>query len=118
MEEYEFALDLDDGFDIDEADAGTLDILAIGGEVNGNLDEGMDMDESGDGDLVGTYVGTTARGNSDDGYKHSEADAGAAIGLLSGASASDKWRRGLRLRRGGRGRCDRRGNRRHNLGQR
>ncbi|WP_375261372.1 hypothetical protein [Palleronia sp.] len=88
VEEYEFALDLDDGFDIDEADEGTLDILVIGGEVNGNLDEGMDMDESGDGDLVAAYVGTSASGNTDDGYKHSESDGGAVLGLLSDASAT------------------------------
>ncbi|SFG42278.1 hypothetical protein SAMN04488020_102188 [Palleronia marisminoris] len=89
VEEYEFALDLDDGFDVDEADDGSLDILVVGGEVNGNLDEGMDMDEMGAGDLVATYVGTAASGNTDDAYKHSEADDGAAIGLLSGASAND-----------------------------
>lgn len=89
VEEYEIALDLDDGFDVDEADDGSLDILVIGGEVNGNRDEGMDMDEMGAGDLVASYVGTAASGNSDDAYKHSEADDGSALGVLSGASADD-----------------------------
>lgn len=89
VEEYEIGIDLDDGFDIDEADEGVLDILVVGGEVNNNLDEGMDMDEAGDGDLTGSYVNVQASGNTDDAYKHSEEDAGSVMGVVIGSSATD-----------------------------
>lgn len=68
--------DLDDGFDIDEEDAGDLVVVVSRSEVNDNRDEGMDMDEAGEGSIVGTVVKTEASRNGDEGYKASEADAG------------------------------------------
>ena len=68
--------DLDDGFDIDEEDAGDLIVSVSRSEVNDNRDEGMDMDEAGEGSIVGTVTKTEASRNGDEGYKASEADGG------------------------------------------
>lgn len=68
--------DLDDGFDIDEEDAGDLTVVVSRSAVNDNRDEGMDMDEAGPGSIVGTVTKTEASRNGDEGYKASEADAG------------------------------------------
>jgi hypothetical protein len=89
VEEYEFAIDTDDGFDIDEAGPGSLFVTVTGSTMNGNLDEGFDFDEEGPGDITATYVDTTASGNTDDGYKHSEADDGNVFGLVSYSGATD-----------------------------
>lgn len=89
VEAYEFAIDVDDGFDIDEAGPGSLFVTVTGSTMNGNLDEGFDFDEEGPGDITATYIDTTASGNTDDGFKHSEADEGGVFGLVSGSSATD-----------------------------
>lgn len=68
--------DLDDGFDIDEEDAGDLIVVVSGSTVNDNRDEGMDMDEAGEGSIVGKVLNTEASRNGDEGYKASEADSG------------------------------------------
>lgn len=68
--------DLDDGFDIDEEDAGGLDVTVIRSTVSNNRDEGMDMDEAGEGSITARVVATTASNNGDEGYKASEADGG------------------------------------------
>jgi hypothetical protein len=68
--------DLDDGFDIDEEDAGDLTVVVSRSQVNDNRDEGMDMDEAGEGSVVGTVTKTEASRNGDEGYKASEADGG------------------------------------------
>lgn len=76
VEEYEFAIDLDDGFDIDEAGPGSLFGSFTGGEMSGNLDEGYDFDEEDAGDIEVVFTGFAAYGNTDDGIKLSEADDG------------------------------------------
>ncbi|MEQ8839384.1 MAG: hypothetical protein RIB98_00220 [Acidimicrobiales bacterium] len=68
--------DLDDGFDIDEEDAGDLIVSVSRSEVNDNRDEGMDMDEAGEGSIVGIVAKTEAARNGDEGYKASEAGPG------------------------------------------
>ena len=68
--------DLDDGFDIDEEDAGDLIVSVSRSQVNDNRDEGMDMDEAGEGSIVGTVTKTEASRNGDEGYKASEAGPG------------------------------------------
>jgi hypothetical protein len=40
VEEYEFAIDVDDGFDIDEAGPGSMFVTVTGSVMDGNLDEG------------------------------------------------------------------------------
>jgi hypothetical protein len=89
VEEYEFAIDVDDGFDIDEADPGSMFVTVTGSVMDGNLDEGFDFDEEDAGDITATYIDTTASGNTDDGYKHSEEGEGGVFGLVSGSSATD-----------------------------
>ena len=68
--------DLDDGFDIDEEDAGDVILSVDRSEVSDNFDEGMDMDEAGEGSIVATVTQTEASRNGDEGYKASEADGG------------------------------------------
>jgi hypothetical protein len=89
VEEYEFAIDVDDGFDIDEADPGSMFVTVTGSVMDGNLHEGFDFDEEDAGDITATYIDTTASGNTDDGYKHSEEGEGGVFGLVSGSSATD-----------------------------
>jgi hypothetical protein len=83
VEEYEFAIDVDDGFDIDEAGPGSMFVTVTGSVMDGNLDEGFDFDEEDAGDITATYIDTTASGNTDDGYKHSEEGEGGVFGLVS-----------------------------------
>lgn len=89
VEAYEFAIDVDDGFDIDEAGPGGMVVTVTGSVMDGNLDEGFDFDEEGPGDITASYIGTTASGNADDAYKHSEEDAGGVFGLVSASAATD-----------------------------
>ena len=81
--------DLDDGFDIDEEDAGDLTVIVSRSEVNDNRDEGMDMDEAGEGSIVGTVTKTEASRNGDEGYKASEADAGNNTADISKSTFED-----------------------------
>jgi hypothetical protein len=89
VEEYEFAIDVDDGFDIDEAGPGSMFVSVTESVMDGNLDEGFDFDEEGAGDIYANYLNTTASGNTDDAYKHSEEGEGGVFGLVSGSSATD-----------------------------
>ena len=95
VEEYEFGIDLDDGFDIDESGDGSLRAILVGGRISGNLDEGNDYDESGPGDIDLTVLGTIADGNSDDGFKNSEEDEGDVTAMLVGAGASANGGKGF-----------------------
>lgn len=76
VEEYEFAIDTDDGFDIDEAGPGDLTASIIDTMISGNFDEGLDFDEEGAGSINMIIVNSNSMNNSDDGYKHSESDDG------------------------------------------
>lgn len=92
---YEFAIDVDDGFDIDESGDGSLYAVLVGGSISGNLDEGNDYDESGEGSIDLTVIGTTAEGNADDGFKNSEEDGGDVISTVSGASSANNGGKGF-----------------------
>ena len=81
--------DLDDGFDIDEEDAGDLTVVVSRSAVNDNRDEGMDMDEAGEGSITGTVTKTEASRNGDEGYKASEEDAGDNTADISKSTFSD-----------------------------
>ena len=81
--------DLDDGFDIDEEDAGDLTVVVSRSAVNDNRDEGMDMDEAGKGSIVGTVTKTEASRNGDEGYKASEEDAGDNTADISKSTFKD-----------------------------
>lgn len=94
VQAYEIGLDLDDGFDIDEAGAGSVMVTLIRSTITGNLDEGLDFDEEDTGHIAAVILGTTASGNTDDGFKLSEADEGDITGLMRGAVARDNGGKG------------------------
>ena len=87
VEAYEFAIDLDDGIDLDEAGDGDITSLIAYSTISGNLDEGVDWDEEGAGGIFARFIGTEAMLNTDDGYKLSEEDEGSVIGFVSEARA-------------------------------
>lgn len=64
--------DLEDGFDIDEADDGDLIAVLNTVTANGNFDEGIDLDESGPGDIRATLTNVTAVDNTDREIQFSE----------------------------------------------
>lgn len=88
VEEYEFAIDVDDGFDIDEAGPGSLFGTFTGGAMSGNFDEGYDFDEEGPGDIDVVFSGFVAMGNTDDAIKLSEADDGNVYAMFTAIEAT------------------------------
>jgi len=94
VEEYEIGIDVDDGIDYDEADAGDLNLTMIRSTISGNYDEGVDMDEAGAGGGNLHYINTLAYGNADDGFKMSEEDAGNVHGSMLGAVSRDNGGKG------------------------
>ncbi|HJK96068.1 MAG TPA: hypothetical protein RMF84_02545 [Polyangiaceae bacterium LLY-WYZ-14_1] len=68
----QFPEDLEDGFDIDEAGDGGIDISLLGVNINENIDEGLDLDEEGEGDIAVELLLVRANGNADDNIKLSE----------------------------------------------
>ncbi|SLN27301.1 hypothetical protein [Roseisalinus antarcticus] len=89
VEEYAFGIDLDDGFDVDEAGDGSVVATLADTTISRNLDEGLDLDEEGPGGIDLVLIDTAASGNTDDGFKTSEEDAGDVSGLMLGTSAAD-----------------------------
>lgn len=75
-DEGELVLDLDDGFDIDEAGEGSLQGVIADSVVYGNLDEGLDFDEKDEGGIALNIFGVDAIGNADEGVKLSSAHDG------------------------------------------
>ncbi len=68
--------DVDDGFDIDEAGAGSLFARIRNTRVTNNFDEGLDFDEE-DGDSIQVWLANVyAAGNEDEAIKMSEEDDG------------------------------------------
>lgn len=80
--EYAFGIDVDDGFDVDEAGPGGIRAVLERSGIVGNFDEGLDLDEEDGGDLVLTLIGTVGRDNTDDAYKASEEGAGSVVGSM------------------------------------
>lgn len=70
------AEDLDDGFDIDEANGGSIYVKLVNVESNNNMDEGLDFDESGDGNVHMLARSVESLNNVDEGIKIDEEDAG------------------------------------------
>ena len=60
-------LDLDDGFDIDEAGPGDLSVLITNTIASDNLDEGFDFDEADDGTVDASFDQVTANDNFNEG---------------------------------------------------
>lgn len=88
VEAYELGIDVDDGFDIDEAGEGSLRSVMVDSQITDNFDEGVDYDEEDGGSIVASFVNTVASGNTDDGYKMSEEGDGAVLGQMYDAVAS------------------------------
>ncbi len=72
----ELVLDLDDGFDIDEAGEGSIIGRIKNSRIKHNLDEGLDFDEENDGGINISLVKVHASKNGDEGIKVSEEDSG------------------------------------------
>lgn len=84
-----FVEDLDDGFDIDEAGDGDIDLTAVRLTVDGNRDEGLDLDEAGGGDILLRVDRLEAHGNNDEAVKASEEDGGSIHASLIRAEITE-----------------------------
>jgi hypothetical protein len=94
VKEYEFGIDTDDGFDIDEAGPGDLWALIVGATVTGNLDEGLDFGEEDEGGIKFAAWRTTAKDNTDDGIKIVESEGGSVEALLHKVTSKDNGGKG------------------------
>lgn len=81
--------DVDDGFDIDEAGAGSIYVSIRDTRVSNNVDEGLDFDEEDLGDIVVRLSNVQLVGNSDEGFKASEEDGGNIHAILRSVSAAN-----------------------------
>ncbi len=64
--------DLEDGFDIDEADDGSIIVEMVDVSASRNSDGGIDLDEAGAGDIVMQFTRVVATGNLEENIKASE----------------------------------------------
>ena len=97
VKEFEFGIDLDDGFDIDEAGPGSLRVDMVGSIINNNLDEGVDFDEEDAGGINVAFISSIASGNNDDGFKNSEEGDGSIKGLLLNVVSANNGGKGAVL---------------------
>jgi len=95
---YEFGIDLDDGFDIDEAGPGDLWALIIDSSIQENLDEGLDFGEEDEGGIHLAVWRTTAKDNTDDGFKIVESEDGDVDVLLHDVVSKDNGGYGADIR--------------------
>lgn len=75
--------DLEDGFDIDEADAGSIYAEFEGVQADGNEDEGIDLDESGDGDIVIEAEDVSMADNRDGNFTATEGEDDVDAGIVA-----------------------------------
>ncbi|QFU76823.1 hypothetical protein EY643_14845 [Halioglobus maricola] len=102
----ELVLDLDDGFDIDEAGPGSI-VGQIGNStLSFNLDEGLDLDEEGPGGFDISVQRVRAFGNYDEGVKMSEADEGDLVAYLRRVVIVDSNDDGAQIEEEGAGSLD------------
>lgn len=106
VEEYEIALDLDDGIDLDEADDGSIYSLMINSVIAYNLDEGVDYDEAGNGDIEAAFIKNRGFENNDDAFKLSEEDDGNVSVLVVKTEAIDNGGEGFTFEEEGDGNLD------------
>ena len=97
VEVYEFGIDFDDGFDIDEAGNGGIQAVIYSSTIDNNLDEGLDFDEEGDGNIEITIVDTSAKGNTDDGFKITEEHNGDLNAFFSSVKSEKNNGKGIVL---------------------
>lgn len=86
--EYAYAIDVDDGLDIDEAGPGSIIATFSIGQMLANYDEGYDVDEAGPGDIDVVFTGIVANGNIDDALKLSEEGPGSVYVTATAVEAS------------------------------
>jgi hypothetical protein len=99
--------DPDDGFDIDEADGGSIDANFVRVRASGNFDEGIDLDEAGEGNVMLDGVQVTANANEDEGVKIDEADGGSVtLRLVNSEVSEDDSQDGVELTETGDGNLD------------
>lgn len=97
VEVYEFGIDFDDGFDIDEAGEGGIKAVLYSATINNNLDEGLDFDEEDNGNIEITIVDSSATGNTDDGFKVTEENNGSLNALVSAVKSYKNDGKGIVL---------------------
>lgn len=97
VEVYEFGIDFDDGFDIDEAGNGDIKAVLYSSTIHNNLDEGLDFDEENDGNIDITIIDSTATGNTDDGFKVTEEDNGDLNSLITSVKSLKNNGKGIVL---------------------
>jgi hypothetical protein len=99
-------LDLDDGFDIDEAADGSIYATVVNVTLDSNLDEGLDYDEEGAGDITADLVDIHTSQNGDEGVKCSEEGAGDLAVEIRSSSSVDNGDDGIQLESEDAGRTD------------
>ncbi len=102
-DEGELVLDLDDGFDIDEAGEGSISGQITNSLVNDNFDEGLDIDEEDAGDIHLDLGKIMASNNGDEGIKASEEGEGDVTLKLSKVTTMDNDDDGIQLEQEGAG---------------
>jgi len=90
-------LDLDDGFDIDEAGKGSVTGQIKNILLNNNFDEGLDIDEEGEGGINIDLVKIKASNNGDEGIKVSEDDGGDVVAHLRGVTTTQNGDDGIQI---------------------
>lgn len=98
--------DLDDGFDIDEADAGNIEVRLFRVKLENNLDEGLDFDETGEGDIELELRRVQALDTANEGIKVDEEDAGSIEARLSGIRVAGSGDDGIQFTELGEGRIE------------
>ncbi len=93
----ELVLDLDDGFDIDEAGEGSIRGQIKNSLFNSNLDEGLDFDEEDEGGINIDLIKINASFNGDEGIKVSEEDEGDVAAHLRVVTTTDNGDDGIQL---------------------
>ncbi len=93
----DLVLDLDDGFDIDEAGIGSIWVSIKSASVDDNLDEGLDFDEVGAGDIELDLANVHGARNGDEAVKASEEDDGDVTADLRSVTAIENGDDGIQI---------------------
>lgn len=98
--------DLDDGFDIDEADAAGIEFSLSNVIVNENKDEDIDFDEAGEGSAEVRLHRVSAQNNTDEAIKVDEEDDGDIEVKFSGVSVIGNGDDGIQFTEPGEGKIE------------
>jgi hypothetical protein len=96
-DETEYVLDLDDGFDIDEAGNGNIIVFMDSVMVDDNVDEGLDFDEEGQGNVNLELSSVAAANNGDETIKVDEENGGNINARLENVDVSGGGDDGIQL---------------------